>query len=270
MTGNSFHGIIRMYPIRMCPIFDESEAMQVAKDQRNGTTREKIIETANRLFLDEGYTRTPMSRIAKELGISTGNLTFHFPTKEHLLLELVKVMCRLQGEMTLGAARETDISPLLAYALEITLQTALCERSEIARDFYVSAYTHPLTLTEIRTWDFHKASELFGEYNPNWTEDDFRRTEDIASGIEVAVLMTPCEDKITLDEKIACTLHNLMKIYNVPDTASNRVIEQVLAIDYLTLSEVLLQQYRENLNCAEGDELALSYENLLVREEGLA
>ena len=51
---------------------------------------------ASRQFLEKGYSATTVAAISKELAMSPGNLTFHFPTKEHLLAELVDLLCSFQ------------------------------------------------------------------------------------------------------------------------------------------------------------------------------
>ena len=48
-------------------------------------TQLEIIRVASRKFLEEGYGSTTVSAMAKDLDISPGNLTFHFPTKEHMV-----------------------------------------------------------------------------------------------------------------------------------------------------------------------------------------
>lgn len=47
--------------------------------------KEKIINTAIRVFNDYGLSAVPMKQIAEELGISPGNLSYHFKSKEILL-----------------------------------------------------------------------------------------------------------------------------------------------------------------------------------------
>lgn len=47
--------------------------------------REKILETAMRLFVEKGIQSTPTSLIAKEAGVATGTLFHHFKTKEELV-----------------------------------------------------------------------------------------------------------------------------------------------------------------------------------------
>lgn len=50
--------------------------------------REEIYETALELFTERGYDNTPLSLIAKSLGLSKGGLFHYFQSKEHLLFLL--------------------------------------------------------------------------------------------------------------------------------------------------------------------------------------
>ena len=50
--------------------------------------RQKILDTAMKLFVEKGIQGTPTSLIAKEAGVATGTLFHHFPTKEDLVNEL--------------------------------------------------------------------------------------------------------------------------------------------------------------------------------------
>lgn len=52
------------------------------------TKKEKILETAMRLFVEKGIQGTPTSLIAKESGVATGTLFHHFKSKEDLVHEL--------------------------------------------------------------------------------------------------------------------------------------------------------------------------------------
>ena len=108
-------------------------------------TRLLIIQKAAKLFTEEGYTKTSISRISRELDLSLGNITFYFPTKDHLLAVLVEELFAYQ-EMYMQKAVEEGKSSLLAYCLELTAITAVCEESEVARDFYASAYSSALTM----------------------------------------------------------------------------------------------------------------------------
>lgn len=51
--------------------------------------KEHILQTALRLFSEQGYERTPTSQIAKEAGVSEGLIFRHFLNKEGLLAALI-------------------------------------------------------------------------------------------------------------------------------------------------------------------------------------
>jgi AcrR family transcriptional regulator len=57
--------------------------------KKKGILRQKILETARKLFGEKGYNEVSMRNISDSLGISVGNLTYHFKKKEDLVEEAV-------------------------------------------------------------------------------------------------------------------------------------------------------------------------------------
>ena len=232
----------------------------MARRRRVNTTKIEIVQTATRMFLERGYTDTSLKAICDELDISTGNLTFYFPTKEHLLALLVKMLCRYQWEMMEHAADEGKTS-LMALCLELTAMAASCEESEIAKDFYLSTYTHPMTLDIIRKNDTEKARQVFGkEYCSTWKDQNFREAELLVSGIEYATMMTT-ESSADLDVRIAGAIGAVMLIYNVPEEIRKMKINKVLATDYRGLGRQILRgfiEYTEGLDEEDLEALIMS------------
>ena len=108
------------------------------------------------MFLEKGYTKTTAKNIGDVLEMSTGNLTYYFPTKEHILALLVKDLCHFQREMMEQEMNEGKTS-LMALCLELTAMAAICDENEIIKDFYISTYTSPMTLDLIRQNDKQNA-----------------------------------------------------------------------------------------------------------------
>ena len=52
------------------------------------TTSDRILQASLRLFNEKGYAATTLAAIAAEVGITQGNLTYHFPTKRDLVARL--------------------------------------------------------------------------------------------------------------------------------------------------------------------------------------
>jgi TetR/AcrR family transcriptional regulator, transcriptional repressor for nem operon len=48
-------------------------------------TRNNIIKSANKLFYQQGFHKTAFSDIVKTVGLSKGNITYHFKSKEDIL-----------------------------------------------------------------------------------------------------------------------------------------------------------------------------------------
>ncbi|WP_458125322.1 TetR/AcrR family transcriptional regulator [Paenibacillus sp. Z3-2] len=55
-------------------------------------TKEKVMETAIAMFNLEGTSSVSTNHIAKELGISTGNLYYHFKNKEEIIRAILEKM----------------------------------------------------------------------------------------------------------------------------------------------------------------------------------
>ncbi len=215
----------------------------MARIDKRALTRLEIVQEASRQFLVKGYSGTTISAISKELDMSPGNLTFHFPTKEHLLAELVNLLCDFQWKQMEKEADE-GYSSIMAICLELTSMASSCEDDPVIKDFFLSAYTSPLCLEIIRRSDTKRAMNVFGEYCPDWTEEQFAGAEILCSGIEYATLMT-AGPSVPLEARIIGALNNILSIFGVPEETRKAKIPKVFALDYMSLGKRILEEFRE-------------------------
>ena len=214
-----------------------------------------IIQEAARMFVEDGYTKSSISKIAQNLNVSLGNITFYFKTKEHLLAVLLDEMFHYQQKM-MEEYTEEGKSSLLAYCLELTAMTAVCEASEVARDFYASTYASALTLERIRANDLPKVREIFAQFQPDWTDEQWIATENIVSGIEYATIMTR-EENTPLPLQIEKTLDTILYLFGVPKELREMKIAKVLNMDYRAVGDRLLKEfpkYVEKINAEKVEE----------------
>src|SRR3954454_6360488 len=54
------------------------------------STRQEILDTALQLFTVQGYDATSLRQIADRLGFTKAALYYHFPAKDHLVIELTR------------------------------------------------------------------------------------------------------------------------------------------------------------------------------------
>lgn len=212
------------------------------------------------MFFETGFSKTTAAALCRKANIGTGNLTFYFPTKEHILDELVTMMCEFQWQMMEDAANEGK-SSLLAYCLEITTMAAISEEVEQMHDFFVSAYTHPITLETIRINSVEKIKKVFGEYCGGWKEEHIIEAAAMISGIEYATLMTT-KHSATMDIRVAGALNAIMMMFGVPEELRKTKTAKVLSMDYRALGRRLLSEFREytrEVNEKAVDEMLATY-----------
>ncbi len=175
-------------------------------------------------YLERGFEATFNKDICDLLGISAGNLTFHYPQREHLLTEFVKDLCDFQWR-TIRMLQNEDKSPLLALCIEFATLVAIADANQAMRNTLTAAYRYPLPLKIIRENDTQKTQQVFAEYCPDWTEEQFSFMENIYSGIEYGMYSSVGGADETLDERISQGLHAIMKLYNVPWDVRERKIQ---------------------------------------------
>lgn len=208
-------------------------------------TRARILRAATKMFFHEGYGRVTSRSISDYLGISPGNLTYYFPTKEHILAVIVEMLCDFQAGMMDKELGE-GMSPLHAYLMELTAMASASAENELMREFYIFTYTHPMTLEIIRCNDTKKAKAVFSPFCPHWSDDDFAAAEEIVSGIEYAILMTS-GSTVDMQSRIALALQSVMKIYNVPDGQSQELLSKVMATNYRDVGNRIVGEFLEYL-----------------------
>lgn len=87
------------------------------------TTPERIADAALRRFNRNGYASTTLSEIANDVGISQGNLTYHFPAKLDLALclsERVRTLLEARRARPSSSNLADDYVEQLRFGMELT------------------------------------------------------------------------------------------------------------------------------------------------------
>ena len=233
--------------------------------KRKVTTRAEIIKVATEMYLENGYSNTTTKAICDRIGISTGNLTFYFPTKEHILDVLVTMMCDHQWKM-IQTFTDEGKSSLLCYCLEFATMASVSEEIPQMHDFLVSAYSHPITLENIRANDVEKMKQVFGQFCPDWTEEQFVEAEAIVSGIEYATLMTTAHSA-SLPIRLEGALNSIMMVFGVPEDLRRAKVQKVLQMDYHAIGRRVFEDFRQYVNATNEMAIEDLLQNYRIKHE---
>lgn len=216
-------------------------------------TRYKILLCATKLFLEKGYTNTYVTNITNMLKISTGNLTFHFPTKEHILAELIGELNAFQKQTESGM-EQTGYGLPIAYLQELAMFASVCEENPNIRDLVIAAYTHTLSLEIIRENDTIRTKHTFGEFCTNWTDEHFIQAENVVSGIEYAMYRLENTQDISFEQRVTSGIDAIMKIYEVPEHIRQRIVAEVMSSDYRDRGSHMFEEFCRHVeNSFSGD-----------------
>ena len=94
------------------------------------TTRERLLDAAERVFAEKGFHQAAVDEIVEVSGTSKGSVYFHFPSKENLFLAVMDHLGnRLVSRVEREARRVADPVERLNVALETTVRTLYRHRT---------------------------------------------------------------------------------------------------------------------------------------------
>jgi MFS family permease len=112
-----------------------------------------------------------------------------------------------------------------------------------------------LTLKQIRQSDTEKTKAVFGDFCPDWSQQQWEATENIVSGIEYATIMTD-EADIPLAVQIEKALNSILLLYGVPENLRHEKIQKVLSMDYRALGRKILTDFKQYMSEVNEQKLA--------------
>lgn len=205
--------------------------------------RAAIIKAASELFFENGFSKTTSGEVCKKADVGTGNLTFYFPTKEHILAVLVHMMCDFQWREMQSLTNEGK-SSLLAYCLELTTMISVSDDIPEMQDLFIAAYSHPMTLDIIRENDAKKLKRVFENYTEGWSDERFTELEAIISGIEYASFVNT-EHSVSAAHRIEGALNAIMLLFGVPEEIRKVKIEKVLKMNYAEIGRKIYRSFKD-------------------------
>lgn len=210
--------------------------------RRNSSeTKKKILTACVKLFLEEGYKSTTVSRIIEEAGVARGSYLNLFPTKDKILLELTQTMFGGQFDVARSIANR-NLPPVFAYAVETAIQLTLTELNENLREIYIEAYTIPDTAEYIYLNTTAELRQIFGTNFPDYSDSDFYEMEIGTAGLMRNYMARKCDIHFPLERKLSRFLTAAMRVYLVPEEDQEKVLAFIGSIDIQAISAKVMHK----------------------------
>jgi AcrR family transcriptional regulator len=111
------------------------------RTRRRLETRDRVFTAALAEFRRAGVARAEIERIVAAARVARGTFYLHFPTKDHVLMELLR---RRQDVVArrLRAAKATAVRPLLRRLVDLLLQDTHDEVAGLGHDLFAAITRH--------------------------------------------------------------------------------------------------------------------------------
>ena len=155
--------------------------------------KNKVLHTAAKLFISQGYEKTSLRLLSKESGVNYGSITNAFESKENILCELVEFVLEGQFETTSKLLKDITNDKILFYGAETVLQLYMAESSEHIREMYNVSYSLPKTSEIIYKSITKKFQYIFSDHLKDYDTKDFYYVELASAGIIRNYMSKPCD-----------------------------------------------------------------------------
>ena len=203
-------------------------------------TQQKMLRSAVMLFMEKGYEGATTAEIARRAGMTPSSFFRAYPSKEALLLELVKWIFVSQYDLAQQISGSEDF--MLVCAVEGALELYTAEMNEHLRELYVTAYSLSSTSLYIYRVMSERLYQVFHKFYPEAKAKDFYEMEIASASMIRGYMAVPCDMYFTIEDKIARFLDCALKLYNVGENERKQIIDRTLSLN--------LQKIAEDIVCA--------------------
>lgn len=116
-------------------------AQAATRAERMVGVRANILNTAKRLFLEQGYKKTTIRQIVQESGITSGSIYNLFDNKDAVFSAITNDLCQVIVDEV--EKRFSDKPLEYHYAAILAVELYAIEKESVFRELYYEAYTEP-------------------------------------------------------------------------------------------------------------------------------
>lgn len=204
-------------------------------------TKSRVLHSAAKLFLTNGYSKTKIQDIANDSKIPYTEIFRVCIDKETILKDLVGLVIRCQFEYTDKVLSRITDDKMFIYAFQAVLQLSIAESSEHLREMYVTSYSLQDSSSVIYETITSKLEEVFKEHLPHYQTKDFFELEIATAGIMRGYLTVPCNMYFTMKSKISRFIETTFKLYDVDKYKIDKIIEFILKFDFKMMTDDIVK-----------------------------
>lgn len=197
------------------------------RKKHEANTRQKILKTARRLLMEQGYQQTTIRQITKECDIKIGTVYHFYKNKEDIFADIVLTLFELVVKRADDGIEPED--NCLRYAHEIRLHLSIIFNDPTSRELYLVTYNSPQIARQVLERIIPRTRTLFHKFCTSFTEDDYRVRGLFSMGFLQAIAVQASESaepEMEKDALVAKATRLMLQAYNIPLSLINQTMEK--------------------------------------------
>jgi AcrR family transcriptional regulator len=152
-------------------------ALYARNTQHTKEIRQKVLETAKELLIEQGYKKTTIRGIVERSGVLTGSIYYFFKNKEMIFADMIATIVH-QCIEKIDACSEGE-SPAFKYAVICEVELKKMQDDPRIREIYYECYHSPIIFERMVDLFAAYAEQLFGE---RFTTEEYRQKNLLIKG----------------------------------------------------------------------------------------
>lgn len=166
----------------------------MSRETARTPTQQRILDAALILFNETGIERVSLYRIAAQVGISQGNLTYHFALKQDLVFALIH---QLETEMTLVLSQRRDVTTRSMANYLVTLFRVMWKHR-----FFFLSFTYLVRDDPLIEESYNRLAMIA-------QEGSMKRIDDAATVGDIAMIRPPNSSRILAENMWATWINQI-------------------------------------------------------------
>ncbi|WP_196593454.1 TetR/AcrR family transcriptional regulator [Pectinatus sottacetonis] len=204
----------------------------------------KILTTAKKLFVKQGYKKTTIRQIVKESGVLTGSIYHFYKNKEDVFRVLLLLVLK-QSTMLINKYFENE-SPAFRYAAMNIVGIKAAEVNEFVRESYYEGYTANTIFEQMVEYITDISKEMFKNNIYYTREDYYIRTLLVRGAMRSCIAKFYFKKNISSEKCSAILVNMALSLFGFDKRAIEVVLQRLEDLDD-KLSEITNQLIKESV-----------------------
>jgi len=202
----------------------------MTRTEKSNHIKNKIIEIARRLFVNQGYQKTTIRQIIEEAEINTGTLYHFFRDKEDIFLRGSEIT-DIELVALVESLTRNEKDYVLKYAVYMALEFKMIEKSDKIAELYRESYNSWRMTQMVIPVDVVRNKLYFHEYNKDFTRQDYYLISMAIRGMMSMYIAERVHTGLNkFKEHTPFIIDSALRAFNVPKKKRNEAIDKAMAI----------------------------------------